>query len=152
MPPPCCIVSAPSCSAPKMPSSESAIVAHDEAVEERDAAGGARAGEDAAARQEAEIRERAGKAAFPSRPVFMFGGSEGLCDARPGRLDGRLGAALGGVEAIASRPDFLGKPVRKCRHGSALRRSAAARSGRSGQCPPGRPKGTVLPLGGQRTQ
>ena len=43
--------------------------AHHEAVEERDAAPGAGAGEDAAAGKETEIRERIGEAALPTPPV-----------------------------------------------------------------------------------
>ena len=66
MPPPCCMVRAASLRPSKMPASESSMPAHDEAVEQRHVARRAGAGEDAAGRQEAVIREQAVENLRPS--------------------------------------------------------------------------------------
>ena len=67
MPPPCCIVIAPSCRARKMPGIEVLDRPHDEAVEQRDVARRAGAGLNATAWKELEILQNAEEAILPGR-------------------------------------------------------------------------------------
>ena len=82
--------------------------AHDETVEQRHAAVGPGAGENASGRDELEIRKRLGEAAGPQRLV-LFRPRQGHGDPLPAILDGFVHRVPGfRLEAVFGVPDTLG--------------------------------------------
>ena len=97
--------------------------AHHEAIEERDGAAGAGAGQDAAGGQEGEVGHRFSEAAGPSFPrTFLFYVCCRPRDALPGvgnRVVERN--AVLALETILRLPDLFGDSGRSCRHVNSLR-------------------------------
>ena len=107
MPPPCCMVSAPSCSARKIPGIEVLDRSHHEAIEQRHVARRSRSGLDAAARQ--RTRNPAGwqRNALPKRPFFCSTAASARATRRHVSAIVALGAASIGVP-IFRLPDVMG--------------------------------------------
>ena len=82
MPPPCCMVSAASFTFSKMPAMSSRDRAHDEAVEQRDGAAGAGAGDHPSGRQELEALQRLVEPAGPGLGIAL-GRRQGARDPPP---------------------------------------------------------------------
>ena len=107
MPPPCCMVSAASRKFSKMPRHVVGDRAHDEAIEERDAAARAGAGDHPAGGQEPEPGQRLMETARPQFRV-AFRHSERPRHAPPGGVQVGVGFPGSVAEAVFHVPDALG--------------------------------------------